>query len=67
MFAWMMRWVIWFAIRIAVTLACIVTLQNVIHAEGYRVEFYTLVIAAVCVIVAVRMWVSSYPKKDQGE
>ncbi len=67
MLAWMMRWVIWITIRVAVTLVCILTLQNVIHAEGYRVEFYTLVIAAVCVIVAVRMWMPSYPKQESEE
>jgi hypothetical protein len=66
MLAWMMRWVIWIAIRVAVTLACILTIQNVIHAEGYRVEFFTLVISAVCVIVAVRMWMPS-SNKSEGE
>lgn len=59
MIAWMASWVWWFAWRLAVTLACLWTVQNVIHQEGYYIEYRVLVVAALCVIVGVRVWMPS--------
>jgi len=63
MIGWVARHLLWWAIRLGVTLAACVTLQNVIHGEGYRVELWTLLVAAACVIVTVRFWMPR-PEKD---
>lgn len=52
----MIQTAIWYTIRIVVTLACVWTIQNVIHKEGYYIKFDTLLIVAVCVIIGVRFW-----------
>lgn len=56
MFTWMMGWVWWLTWRLAVSLACLLTIQNVIHLEGYRVEFSTLLVTGACAILGVRIW-----------
>jgi uncharacterized membrane protein len=65
MIAWMARWVVWFAIRVVVTLACIYSIQNIIHQEGYRVEFTTLLLASICAIIAIRMWMPSSKESEK--
>jgi hypothetical protein len=65
MIAWMAHWVMWFALRAVVTLVCIYSIQNLIHQEGYRVEFSTLLLASICAIVAIRMWMPSYHKESE--
>lgn len=60
MIQWALHRIGWFTIRIAVTLACIWTIQNVIHTEGYLIPFKVLLVGAVCLIVGVRMWMPSY-------
>lgn len=52
-----MNWLVWFLIRCAVTLGCVWTLQNIIHREGYRAEFGTLLLAAIVTIVCIRFWI----------
>lgn len=66
MIQWALRHIVWFTIRVVVTLACIWTLQNVIHREGYLVPYSTLLVGAVCLIVGVRMWMPSYKENDHG-
>jgi hypothetical protein len=56
MFQWAANHIVWFFIRCAVTLVCILTVQNVIGREGYRVEFYDLLASTVCVIIVTRFW-----------
>lgn len=46
----------WLTIRVLVTLACVWTIQNIIYRDGYHVEFKTLIVAAIVIIVGVRMW-----------
>jgi hypothetical protein len=53
---WFLERLFWFGARILVTLACCVTVQNIIAEEGYRCELKSIVLAAACVIVAVRFW-----------
>jgi hypothetical protein len=53
----------WYCIRIVVTLAVVWSLQNVIHNDGYHVEFNTLLICAVLVIIGVRFWM---PRSTKG-
>lgn len=65
MLAWMAHWILWFMIRAAVTLVCVYTVQNLIHQEGYRVEFGTLLLASICAIIAIRMWMPSSCKEDK--
>lgn len=53
----------WYAIRIVVTLAVVWTIQNVIHKDGYYVNFDTLLICAILVIIGVRFWM---PRQYKG-
>jgi hypothetical protein len=66
MLEWMIKHVVWFCIRCAVTLVCIWTIQNIIHQEGYYIEFKLLLVSAVCLIVGVRMWMPSPEKETVG-
>ena len=55
-----------FAVRIGVTLVALLTIQNVVHQEGYFIEFKTLAVAAVVMIVALRLWMPwSKPASDR--
>jgi len=63
MIGWMAYWVWWFTWRAAISLACLYTIQNVIHQEGYYIEWKTLVVSGICVILGVRFWMPS-PKKE---
>jgi predicted MFS family arabinose efflux permease len=68
MIRWAAHHIGWLAIRIAVTLACCWTVNNVIAEEGYRVAFYDLLIVAACLIVLMRFWMPRpYEKKVHKE
>lgn len=58
----MLKWMVDVTSRIAwrllLTLACCVTIENLIRSEGYRCSLSTIVIAAVAVVVVCRAWVS---------
>jgi hypothetical protein len=56
MIGWMASWVWWISWRLAASLACLWTIQNVIHQEGYFIEYRTLLVAGICIIVGVRIW-----------
>ncbi len=64
MIAWMISWIWWATWRLAVSLACLLTIQNVIHQEGYRVEFSTLLITGACAIVGIRIWMPFSKEKS---
>jgi hypothetical protein len=55
----MLRWVGWTLVRIIVTLACVYTLFNVVHMEGYYISFNPLLIGAIILIIMIRLWSSS--------
>lgn len=59
MFSWALHKIGWFMLRVAVTLACMWTIKNVAHHEGYYIDYHVLVVSAVCLIVGVRMWMPS--------
>jgi hypothetical protein len=59
MIGWMTGWVWWFTWRTAVSLACMWTIQNVIHQEGYYIDFHVLLVAGVCAVVGIRVWMPS--------
>lgn len=63
MIQWMAYWVWWFGWRSAVTFACMFTIQNVIHQEGYFIEWKTLAVATLCSIVGLRIWMPSCKKE----
>jgi len=66
MFRWALHHLVWFSIRIVVTLACVWTVNNVIAYEGYRVEYRDLLICAACLIVLMRFWMPRpYEKKKE--
>ena len=56
MLSWIGRHIVWFIIRCVVTLACMWTVQNILHQEGYYISFQTLLTGGVAIIVAVRFW-----------
>ena len=64
MLKYVVYWVWWFTWRLLITLACMITIHNVIEQEGYRIEWSTLAIATVCTIVAIRIWMPTY--KHEG-
>jgi hypothetical protein len=59
MFGWMMSRVWWFTWRLAVSLACLGTIHNVVHREGYYIEYTTLLVAGLCAVVGIRVWMPS--------
>lgn len=59
MIGWMAYWIWWIVWRSAITLACMFTIQNVIHQEGYYIESRTLFVATVCAILGIRVWMPS--------
>lgn len=59
MIGWMAYWVWWIVWRLAVSLVCLYTIQNVIHQEGYYVEYPTLLVSGFCAVVGVRIWMPS--------
>lgn len=63
MLRWIINNIVWFSIRLVVTLACIFTIQNVIHQEGYLIPYKILLVGAICLIVGVRLWMPSQDKK----
>lgn len=64
MLNWMMQWAVWILIRAVFTFCCIITLQNLILSSGYRIEFNTLLIAAICIIITIRMWAPTCAHKN---
>lgn len=56
MIGWMVRHLGWWTFRLGFTLVACVTLQNIIHQEGYRVELSTLFLASAVTIVTIRFW-----------
>jgi hypothetical protein len=52
----MWRSIIWFIVRITITLLCCKTLQYIISLQGYRIDFSDVLISAVMIIVGVRIW-----------
>lgn len=63
MLQWMAYWVWWFGWRGVVTFACMFTIQNVIHQEGYFIEWKTMTVATLCAIVGLRIWMPSCKKE----
>ena len=62
MFEWALSSAWKFGWRIAVTLGCIWTLQNIVHQEGYLIPFNILLVGAVALIVGVGVWTSLFNK-----
>jgi len=64
MLEWMTSWIWWLGWRSAITFACMFTIQNVIHQEGYRIAWSTMMVASVCAIIGIRIWMPSYKKES---
>jgi hypothetical protein len=62
MLRWTIDWIIWISWRIIVTLLCVASIQNVIHREGYLIDFNVLLVGAILLIVGVRIWMPSGSK-----
>lgn len=68
MLAWFARGLFQLVVRLGFTLAACVTLQQLIHEEGYRVELQTLLLASAVAIVAIRLWMPwSREARSSGE
>lgn len=59
MLGWVGKNVSSIAWKLVLTLACCVTLQNIIKSEGYRCSLSTIIVAAACIIVVTRAWAPS--------
>lgn len=59
MWKWAAHHVFWFITRVVITLAGVFTIQNLIHREGYSIDFHILLVGAICLIVCVRLWMPS--------
>ncbi len=46
----------WFGIRLLVTAACIFTIKNLAHMQGYHIEYNMLIVSALCLIVGLKVW-----------
>jgi hypothetical protein len=67
MIQWMAYWLWWLGWRSALTGACMYTLQNVIHQEGYRIDWQTMFIGTLCAIVGLRFWMPSCKEKHADD
>lgn len=56
MIAWLVKHLGVFVVRLGLTLVACITLQGVIHNEGYRCELPTLLVGAAVTIVTLRLW-----------
>jgi len=66
MLGWVIGWIWWFSWRIAVSIGCLLTIQNVIQQEGYHVEFQTLMITGACAILGIRIWMPFSKEKSRN-
>jgi hypothetical protein len=65
MWRWAVQHVGWFAIRCAITYACMYTVQNIIHQEqNIWIETQPMVIATACLVVVIKLWSYLPDKKD---
>lgn len=48
-------WLFWAAVRVFITLACLYTIQTVIHWHGYWIPFSHLMLVGAAALIAVRM------------
>jgi hypothetical protein len=62
MLAWALRHVVWFSLRVSLTVAGCITLQRIIQEEGYRCELKNLLASAAVTIVVLHVWM--YRSKD---
>lgn len=56
MLDWFARGLFQLVVRLGFTLVGCITLQHLIHEEGYRVELPTLLGGAAIAIVVIRLW-----------
>lgn len=68
MLDWAARRLFQLAVRLGFTLAGCVTLQRLIHEEGYRVELSTLLLASAVVVIVLRLWMPwGHEARSPGE
>lgn len=64
MLQWMLYWVWWIGWRIVVSLACMYTLQHLMHEEGYYVSMTNMLSMGAVMVVAIRIW-SAQPNREE--
>lgn len=62
----MLNWIGWMVLRVAVTLACVHTMTVVIAAEGYRVEYSTMLLGAAFLVILIGLWSPRCEKCNHG-
>lgn len=67
MIQWALQNIVWFTIRLAVTAACLFTIKNVAHLNGYYISYEVLAVSAVCLIIGVRMWMPRCTEKETNK
>ena len=63
MIEWASRWFVWGIIRIIVTGACLFTIKNSLELEDFRIEWRSLLVITLCLIVSIRFWSSNPDQK----
>lgn len=65
MFSWMIGWVWWLAWRSAVTLACALTIQHIVHEQDrVWIDTKSIMIGCILTVLLIRIW--SMPKEPKG-
>lgn len=48
-------YILWIGVRVVIALACLYTIQTVIHWHGYWIPFSHMVIIGIVALIAIRM------------
>lgn len=60
----MLRWLFWFVLKCGVTALSAWTLFNVIHQQGYYIEFTPILVGSVLLVIMIKLWSWNYKKDD---
>lgn len=65
MIAWMMYWIWWALWRSAITIACVLTIQHIIHEQDrVWIDTQSMMIGAACLVLVIRIWSMSGDSKE---
>lgn len=68
MLSWMAYWIWWMAWRVAITLACVFTIQQVIHRQNLVwVETQPFLVGTALFVLLIRIWSQPRPTKDNKQ
>jgi hypothetical protein len=65
MIEWASRWLVWIAIRLGITMACLFTIKNTLELEDFRIEWRSLLVITICLIISIRFWSANPDRKEK--